>query len=208
MAIKITQNAEDLKTLFNDVEEVFYSPSEITKALLTSSGDIEVQEFPVTEEGVNFDPGSAEVDNFKLTTGKIWTTKVTKGDPDISFQLPAIPGEINDLFLEKGSEITSDVEFSGDKAPKSLKGILYSASAYTLTPKKVKGALIMPSEDRETVIILPNVEMYASPKTDGSNPMYFDVKVTPVANSDGDEIYILTKKKLSGQSTQSSAPKA
>lgn len=181
----IGKTAEQLKQLFNDVEEVYYSSKPITADYL-AGGQIEaLKELPVTEDGVNFNTGEAEVTNIKLTTGKIWCTKVKKGDADISFQLPSIDGEINDLFLEKVA----------GKAISALElGTLgsFSGEGYALTPKKVEGALVMPSADRATVIILPSVEMYATLNLgDGDNPAYFDVKVTPVANADSIEIYIL-----------------
>lgn len=50
------------------------------------------------------------------------------------------------------------------------------------------------SEDRQTIIALPNVEMYASlVAADGDNPAYFNVAVSPLENSEGADIMILWK---------------
>ena len=52
----------------------------------------------------------------------------------------------------------------------------------------------IPQEDRQTIIILPNVEMYANfVAADGDNPAYFNVAVTPLENSEGAEIFILSE---------------
>ena len=68
------------------------------------------------------------------------------------------------------------------------------SAAYSLSPKKVTGALLMQSEDRQTIIILPNVEMYANfVAADGDNPAYFNVAVTPLENSEGADIFILSE---------------
>lgn len=52
----------------------------------------------------------------------------------------------------------------------------------------------MQSETRQTIIILPNVEMYANfVAADGDNPAYFNVAVTPLENSEGADIFILSE---------------
>lgn len=185
--LNVGTKASALKKLFNDVEEVFFYPKQITSAMLAAGID-NLIELPVTEEGVNFDTGEADVSRTKLTTGMIWASKASKGDSDISFQIPSIDGTINNLFMKvnETSVVPSvtllDNEFEGE--------------GYSLAPKKVEGALIMPSADRQTTIILPAVEMFASLNLgDGDNPAYFNVSVTPVSNDDGDEIFILKNKK-------------
>lgn len=181
----ITKGLSDLKTLFNDVEEVYYKSTEIKSTDLAASALTVDMELPVLEDGLNLDTGAADVTQIKLTTGTIWTSKVVKGDSDISLQVASIAGVVNDLFLSKGKAVAS--------ATGLIDGSTYKGSGYNLNPKKVTGSLILPSNDRNTIIVLANVEMYASLAADGDNPAYFNVTVSPMANSDGDEIIILEK---------------
>jgi hypothetical protein len=186
--LTVTTKLTDLKTLFNDVKEIYFKSSEIKTADLGKAFTADM-ELPVLEEGVSFNTGDADVTEIKLTTGSTWVSKATKGDSDISFQVASIAGPVNSLLMNKvGTEITSTAGILVD-------GVTYEGAAYSLAPKKVVGSLLMFSEDRQTIIALPNVEMYSSlVAADGDNPAYFNVTVTPLENSEGADIMILWKK--------------
>lgn len=186
--LTVTTKLTDLKTLFNDVKEIYFKSSEIKAADLGKSFTADM-ELPVLEEGVSFNTGDADVTEIKLTTGSTWVSKATKGDSDISFQVASIAGPVNSLLMNKvGTDITSTAGILVD-------GVTYEGAAYSLAPKKVVGSLLMFSEDRQTIIALPNVEMYSSlVAADGDNPAYFNVTVTPLENSEGADIMILWKK--------------
>lgn len=185
--LTVTTKLTDLKTLFNDVKEVYFKNAEIKAADLGKSFTADM-EFPVLEEGVSFNTGDADVTEIKLTTGSTWVSKATKGDSDISFQVASIAGPVNSLLMNKvGTDITSAEGILVD-------GVTYAGAAYSLAPKKVAGSLLMFSEDRQTIIALPNVEMYSSlVAADGDNPAYFNVAVSPLENSEGADIMILWK---------------
>lgn len=185
--LTVTTKLTDLKTLFNDVKEIYFKSSEIKAADLGEAFTVDI-EFPVLEEGVNFNTGDAEVTKIKLTTGSTWVSKATKGDGDISFQVASIAGSVNSLLMNKvGGDITSTEGIL-------VEGVTYSGGAYSLAPQKVVGSLLMFSEDRQTIIALPNVEMYSSlVVADGDNPAYFNVAVSPLENSEGADIMILWK---------------
>lgn len=185
--LTVTTRLTDLKTLFNDVKEIYFKSSEIKVADLNKSFTADM-ELPVLEEGVSFNTGDADVTEIKLTTGSTWVSKATKGDSDISFQVASIAGPVNSLLMNKvGTDITSTEGILVD-------GVTYAGAAYSLAPKKVAGSLLMFSEDRQTIIALPNVEMYASlVAADGDNPAYFNVAVSPLENSEGADIMILWK---------------
>lgn len=186
--LTVTTKLTDLKTLFNDVKEIYFKSSEIKAADLGNAFTADM-ELPVLEEGVSFNTGDADVTEIKLTTGSTWVSKATKGDSDISFQVASIAGPVNSLLMNKvGTDITSTAGILVD-------GVTYEGAAYSLAPKKVVGSLLMFSEDRQTIIALPNVEMYSSlVAADGDNPAYFNVTVTPLENSEGADIMILWKK--------------
>lgn len=186
--LTVTTELTDLKTLFNDVKEIYFKSSEIKAADLGKAFTADM-ELPVLEEGVSFNTGDADVTEIKLTTGSTWVSKATKGDSDISFQVASIAGPVNSLLMNKvGTDITSTAGILVD-------GVTYEGAAYSLAPKKVVGSLLMFSEDRQTIIALPNVGMYSSlVAADGDNPAYFNVTVTPLENSEGADIMILWKK--------------
>lgn len=173
-----------LDTIFNDIEEVYFSKTAIESAD-TLKTIAEVIELPVLEDGVTFNTGEAEITQIKLTTEAIWTSKSKRGDADISFNVPSVSKTITDLFMNVKTDSVTDVSINGEK---------YGGTGYNLNAKKVVGALILPSQDKSVTIVLPKVELYASfNAADGDNPAYFSVKATPVKNNEGVEIYILQK---------------
>ena len=184
--LTVTTALTDLKVLFNDLKEVYFKAGEIKTSDLGSEALTMDMELPALDDGVTFDTGSADVTRVRITTKAVWTSKASKGDPDITFQVASVAGVVNDLLMENKKTIAS--------ATNIINGKTYKGAAYSLSPKKVTGALLMQSEDRQTIIILPDVEMYANfVAADGDNPAYFNVAVTPLENSEGAEIFILSE---------------
>lgn len=88
--------------------------------------------------------------------------------------------------MDKKEEIVSTSNLAEDES--------YSGAAYSMAPKKISGALIMMSDNKDVIVILPSIEMYGSlVVADGDNPAYFNVTVTPLENEDGSDIFILEK---------------
>lgn len=184
-AITVTTGLSDLQTLFNEAKEVYYCSTALSKTTLASLSTINM-ELPVLSGGINFDTGSADTTIVKLTTGANWAAKVSKGDPDITLQIASIAGTVNDMFMDKksGAQAVSMTN--------TLSGKTFAGAGYSLSPKKVAGALLFLSQSRDTLIVLPNVEMYASlVAADGDNPAYFNVAVTPLEDTDGCDIYVM-----------------
>lgn len=184
-AMTVTTELNDLKVLFNRMKEIYYKSDPLAVSDLTNELSVDM-ELPVLEDGVTIDTGAPDVTNINITTGAIWTTRAVKGDPDISFQVASVAGTVNNLLLNKIEDITASSNFDATES--------YKGAAYSLAPKKVTGALIMMSEDKQTILVLPSVEMYSSfVAADGDNPAYFNVAVTPVENEDGADIFILER---------------
>lgn len=182
------KEAPNLQTLFAKMKNVYYNATPITKASLEGTGVECELEFPVLSDGVTLNTGNPDVTEIKLTTGAIWVSRADKGDSDISFQVASIAGEINDLFLtKKDAASVSGISIQG------LDGT-FAGDSYSLDVNKVTGSLVMTDDNRQTVLILTNVEMYGGLTAgDGDNPAYFDVTVTPKDNTDGAAIIILHK---------------
>lgn len=184
-AMTVTTQLDALRVLFNKVDEIYFKKTPLAVADIATAIKVDM-ELPVLEDGVTFNTGDADVTEIKITTGATWTTRAVKGDADITFQVASVQGTINDTFLEKVKEIEASTNFDATAS--------YAGGAYKLSPKKVGGALIMFSEDKQTLIVLPNVEIYSSlVVSDGDNPAYFTLNVKPLENEDGSDIFILEK---------------
>lgn len=181
-AITITKTIEDLRKIFDKVKRVYYSSTANLNLATLSELNAEL---PVLEDGFTFDTGAADVTRIKLTTGDNWVSFANPGDADISMQVASIEGSISDTFLDKkGSTVTMT---------NTLNGKAYSGQGYSTAPKKVTGALLLASEDGSALLALPNVEMYSNTVIESGTPLYHNVQITPLNNSDGASIIILTE---------------
>lgn len=181
--IKIITKLDELEVLFNQMKEVYFfnTPNQDLSALVQA--DIEL---PVLDDGVTFNTGDADVSKIKLTTGRIWTSVANAGDADIQFQIASVAGPITELFMQKKATTASMAV--------TLDGVTYEGEGFDFTPKKVKGAMLMRSEDRASVIYLPNVEGYSSFVSEKDKPGYFNTSWSPKADTHGAGIYFLRKK--------------
>ena len=188
MANIVSTTKDSLKKIFDKVNRVYYFADNkdaqgAVKSLDALTGGIEL---PVLEDGVGFNTGDPEKNEVKLTDGTIWTSKVSQGDSDISFQVSSVHDTINDLLMEKKASATVSGVQIGDYD--------YSGQGYALAPKKVGGALVMISSDNLTGVYLPDVEMFASFNGEGGDDStgYYNVSVTPLTDAQGAGFYILS----------------
>ena len=188
MANIVSTTKDTLRTIFDKVNRVYYFADNKTtqgavKALGALTGGIE---FPVLEDGVTFDTGEPDTAEVKLTDGTTWTSKVSQGESDISFQVSSVHATINEILMEKktAAAISSAVQI-GDYD--------YTGQGYALAPKKISGALVMVSSDSLTGVYLPDVEMFASFNGEGGDDStgYYNVSVTPLTDANGAAFYIL-----------------
>lgn len=189
MANIVSTNKETLKKIFDKVHRVYYfadnkDGSGNVKPLGSLTGGVE---FPVLEDGVSFDTGEPDKNEVKLTDGTTWTSKVSQGESDISFQVSSVHATINDILMEKktAAVISTGVQI-GD--------FDYTGQGYSLAPKKVSGALVMVSSDGLSGVYLPDVEMFASFNGEGGDDStgFYNVSVTPLTDANGAGFYILS----------------
>lgn len=187
MANIVTTTKDTLRTIFDKVHRVYYFANNKTGATVKSLGELTGGiEFPVLEDGVTFDTGEPDTSEVKLTDGTTWTSKVSQGESDITFQVSSVHATINDILMEKktAASISSAVQI-GDYD--------YTGQGYSLAPKKVGGALVMVSSDGLSGVYLPDVEMFASFNGEGGDDStgYYNVTVTPLTDANGAGFYIL-----------------
>lgn len=180
-ALTVSTQLEKLKVLFNRIDDVYWSDT-----VANSLSDLStLLPLPVGSDGVSFDAGDPDITKFKLTNGTTWTTIADAGDADISFQVPSIISTIADKFQSKVTKTDGEV---------TLEEVTYKGSGYNFEPKKVTGCLVMRSQDKKALIILPNIEGYATAKLDDTGkPMYFNFAVTPLNNEEGVAIYYMAE---------------
>ena len=190
-AISITKDINAIRKLFNRIHSVGYiAPSgENWNGTPPSSVSAITCMLPILASSVTFDTGKPEITEVKLTTGEKWTTMMTAGEASISMQCSSYHEFVNSLFLTEKVSTETTLGASGS----TLEGVAYSGKGYSTEAKKVTGSLVLRDESKESVIYLPNVEIFASVGVEEDKPGYFDLQVTPLADANGASIYFLHK---------------
>lgn len=183
--LTISTGLAELQKLFNKMKEVYYVTTPNKDLASLAAFDMEL---PVVDDGITFNTGEPEVTPVKLTTGENWTSYAKAGDPDISIQVASIAGKVNNLLMDKKGAAKTMTNGFGENG-----GETYQGQGYALTPKKTTGALFFRSEDRQSAIWLPNVEMYSNLVVESDKPAYFNIKITPLAGDDGEAIVPLMR---------------
>lgn len=189
MANIVSTTKDTLKKIFDKVHRVYYfADNKTNQGVVKALGELANGiEFPVLEDGVTFDTGEPDTNEVKLTDGTTWTSKVSQGESDISFQVSSVHSTIMDLLMEKKTEAAIETAVQiGDYD--------YTGQGYSLAPKKISGALVMVSSDFLTGVYLPDVELFASFNGEGGDDStgYFNVSVTPLTDAKGAGFYILS----------------
>lgn len=185
--LTVTNKLTDLQTIFNSACNFYYRPTEIKASDLAAEALKMDIELPILSDGVSFDTGEPDVTEIKLTTQRIWSRKVQKGDSDISLQIASIKGVVNELLMKKvdAAKVTA--------ADGIVSGKSYTGDGFSLDPQTITGSLVVVSEDKGAIVILPWMQIVSSLNlADGDNPAYFNAKITPLSNTEGVDLFILT----------------
>lgn len=183
--LNITTGLADLQELFNKMKEVYYVATPNSDLATLAAFDMEL---PVIDDGISFNTGEPDITTVKLTTGENWTSYGKSGDPDISIQVASIAGKVNDLLMNKQGTKKTMANGFGETGTET-----YEGQGYDLNPKKTTGSLFFRSEDKQSAIWLPNVEMYSNLVIETDKPAYFNIKITPLAGKDGAAIVPLKR---------------
>ena len=179
----ITKNLSDLKKLFSQMHNIYYTKTTNQGLATLASFDMEL---PVLEGGVTFKSSEANLTKTKLTTSEIWDVTSKAGDDDISYQIASFAPEILAAFTNADSTATDMVS--------TVNGITYSGYGINTAPKKVEGALFMTSEDLSAAIYIPNAQIFSNLVNENDKPAYINSKVSALADTTGKNIYVLFKK--------------
>ena len=181
--IAITKGLSELKKLFSQMHNIYYTKTPNQTLAALASFDFEL---PVTEGGVTFKSGEAQLTKTKLTTGELWDVTSKSGDDDISYQIASFAPELLATFTNTDATATA---MAG-----TVNGITYEGYGVNTAPKKVEGGLFMTSQDLTAAIFIPNAEIFSNLVNENDKPAYINSKVSALADATGKNIYVLFKK--------------
>lgn len=168
---------DDLQVLMGRMGEAYFFVGDLPADLFgadeaTPEKDIfEESDFamPLSKEGVNFEFGSATINVEKSTEGRAWYTFAEDGDENITMQVPSLAPDVNELFLEKATAAPVAVKAGGQT---------YKGNGYNTKTKKVKGAWVFTTPEKDILVILPKTDNYANlVGATGDAKGYYNVQV-------------------------------
>lgn len=174
------ESLNSLSDIFQSVKEVYYKRKKLEVSDLESANISVDIELPILEEGVSFNTGDPSVYVAKLTSNKNWAFRTKRSDSDITIKVASVHGEINELFLNKQSDIYNQTILG---------------SSYNLEPKTIKGSLFLLSENHDIIIVLANISITSNIVIEQDNTSYFLLNIVPYQNNNDCTIYILRKDK-------------
>ena len=184
-AAVITKGLSDLKKLFSQMHNIYYTKTPNLTLATLATFDFEL---PVTEGGVTFKSGEAQLTKTKLTTGEIWDVTSKSGDDDISYQIASFAPELLATFTNADATATA---MTAD-----VNGVTYEGYGVNTAPKKVGGGLFMTSQDLTAAIFIPNAEIFSNLVNENDKPAYINSKVSALTDTTGKNIYVLFKKTI------------
>lgn len=177
MANSNHKDLDDLQVLMGRMGEAYFYNDALPSDIF-GSGDsaptkdiFEESDFamPLSKEGVNFEFGAATVNVEKITEGRAWYTFAEDGDENITMQVPSLAPDVNNLFLDKATTAKVTVKAGG---------ATYSGDGYNTKPKKVKGAWVFTTPEKDILVILPKTDNYANlVGATGDAKGYYNVQV-------------------------------
>lgn len=181
MAVKNTLS--DLQVLMGRMGEAYFFLEDVTEKL-NEEFDVETEAdfaMPISSDGVNFNPGSPDITEEKITEGRTWYTTADKGDDDISMQVPSMAAPIMELCYTKVAT--------------SVKAKDYEGAGYSLKPKKFSGSWVFFDKEKTVMVVLPKTDNYANfVGASGDAMSYNNIAVKLLSNSKGADILVLEKK--------------
>lgn len=180
-------------TIFDDLKKVYWCEKVIEHATdftVEGDADIDLQQLPITEDGVTVNFGSVNTTYKKLNTGEVWGSKVDRDDPECSFNVASVNNAVNEMFMDRAVDSTTQQPITEHNV--TIGNNTFKALGYQSNLNAKNGSLWFPAENGAGWIVLPNVKLYGALNgTDDSNTAYFACNATPSANKDGASVYIL-----------------
>lgn len=171
------RDLDDLQILMGRMGEAYFYNGEIpadvfgTDAAAPTKDIFEESDFamPLSKEGVNFEFGAATINVERITEGRAWYTFAEDGDENITMQVPSLAADVNELFLDKETTAAVSVKAGGKT---------YSGDGYNTKTKKVKGAWVFTTPEKDVIVILPKTDNYANlVGASGDAKSYYNVQV-------------------------------
>jgi len=192
MAAKTKQ---ELKDVFNGLSSLLYTSkvADLSQATLAIAPEYDL---PVTVDTLQITQDDPTVNHYKVIgLDGDWTSSATLGDTSIQFTVPTKAKDV--LTLAYGEDAVKDITkltlTSGDAEIDSANG--YEGTSVMLKKKKVTGTFVLVDEEKENLMVMTNIALWAKPLYDNPGTEPFAIQFTGTMEGAGSQSMAWLKKK-------------
>lgn len=193
MAAKTKQ---ELKTVFNDVCDLYYQKTNIdlSKGTITLAPELNL---PVTVDTLKITQDSPTINHYKVIgLDADWTSSSTAGDMSVELTVPSVSEEIIKACfgesayaqITKASITTGDTTV--DNGATGYEGYAWEASKY-----KMEGTFVLVEATKNNLFVVTNLALYATFMYDNTSTEPIAFKLTGTVESAGQKSFAYLKKK-------------
>lgn len=188
MAAKTKQ---ELKDVFNGLSSVLFQSAEVD---LDQAGKITLApeyDLPVTVDTLQVNQDDPTVNHYKVIgLDGDWTSSATLGDMTIQFTVPTKATDV--LKMAYGEDAVKE------SVQASLDSQNYEGVALTIKKKKVTGTFILINEEKDQIMIMSGVALWARPLYENPGTEPFALQFTGTMETSGNPNFAWLKKSAAG----------
>lgn len=193
MAMKKKQ---ELKDVFNGLSSLLYQSAvvDLSSPTLTITPELDL---PVTVDTLQITQDDPTINHYKVIgLDGDWTSSATLGDMSIQFTVPTKAKEV--LTLAYGADAVKEIPklsiATGDtEIDNGENG--YAGVSVMLKKQKVTGTFVFVDEEKENLMIMTNIALWAKPLYDNPGTEPFAIQFTGTMEGAGSQSMAWLKKK-------------
>ncbi len=186
---------QSLKDVFNGLSSLLYSSAvaDLSQATLTITPEYDL---PVTVDTLQITQDDPTINHYKVIgLDGDWTSSATLGDMNIQFTVPTKAKEV--LTLAYGADAVKEITKlsieTGDSNIDSENG--YEGVSIQLNKQKVTGTFVLVDEEKENLMVMTNVALWAKPLYENPGTEPFAIQFTGTMEGAGSQSLAWLKKK-------------
>lgn len=191
---------QELKDVFNGISSLYYQSAVADLSVGTVSITPEF-DLPVTVDTLQITQDDPTVNHYKVVgLDGDWTSSASLGDMNIQFTVPTKAKDV--LTLAYGADAVKDITKltinTGDAdVDNSTKG--YKGFSVMLKKKKVTGTFVIVDEEKNNIMVMTNVSLWAKPLYDNPGTEPFAIQFTGTMEGAGSQSMAWATKNTEGE---------
>lgn len=182
-----TKTKQQLKDVFNGLSSVLFQSKEVNLGEGGKIGLSPEYDLPVTVDTLQISQDDPTVNHYKVIgLDGDWTSSATLGDMTIQFTVPTKATDV--LKMAYGGDAVKD------SVQASLDSQDYTGVALTIKKKKVTGTFILVNEEKDQIMIMSGVALWAKPLYENPGTEPFALQFTGTMETSGNPNFAWLKK--------------